>query len=94
MYLAETARPSSALSLSARVEVEDEATALLMRRFYENLFGRYEGLRAGYRAKGMPKAIALREAKQWLRTYRGPNGTRPYAHPFFWSAFVLIGDPD
>jgi CHAT domain-containing protein/tetratricopeptide (TPR) repeat protein len=25
---------------------------------------------------------------------RGPAGARPYAHPFYWAAFVLIGDPD
>jgi CHAT domain-containing protein len=23
-----------------------------------------------------------------------PGGERPYAHPFFWASFVLIGDPD
>ena len=23
-----------------------------------------------------------------------PVGERPYAHPYYWSAFVLIGDPD
>ncbi len=77
----------------------------------------------------MPKAEALQEAKQWLRSLtvdqidgelaaigRGdvrplakvndattpknatssPNsrGKRPYDHPYFWAAFVLVGDPD
>jgi CHAT domain-containing protein len=23
-----------------------------------------------------------------------PRGERPYAHPFFGAAFILIGDPD
>jgi CHAT domain-containing protein len=23
-----------------------------------------------------------------------PEGERPYAHPFYWAAFILIGDPD
>jgi CHAT domain-containing protein len=94
--------------------VDDTATALLMTRFYQNLLGRRDGLE-----KPLPKAEALREAKQWLRGLtaeqidrevaglppreRGgvrprPGGaaveTRPYAHPYYWSAFILIGDPD
>jgi CHAT domain-containing protein/tetratricopeptide (TPR) repeat protein len=28
------------------------------------------------------------------RPVRLPEGERPYAHPFFWAAFVLVGDPD
>jgi CHAT domain-containing protein len=23
-----------------------------------------------------------------------PQGERPFAHPYYWAAFVLIGDPD
>ncbi len=42
--------------------VDDQATALLMTRFYQNLLGKREGL-----SKPMPKAKALDEAKQWLR---------------------------
>src|SRR5207249_8285747 len=42
--------------------VDDTATALLMRRFYENLLGKRAGLEAP-----LPKAVALREAKDWLR---------------------------
>jgi CHAT domain-containing protein len=22
------------------------------------------------------------------------TGVRPYAHPYYWAAFILIGDPD
>lgn len=95
--------------------VDDTATALLMKRFYENLI-----------KKKMPKLKALREAKIWLRTLprsevlklaasmsngiaRGPGRKKlpplskvpenvkdadaPYAHPYYWSAFILIGDP-
>jgi hypothetical protein len=42
--------------------VNDTATALLMKRFYENMLGRRTGLKAP-----MTKAAALAEAKVWLR---------------------------
>jgi tetratricopeptide (TPR) repeat protein len=53
-------------------EVEDTPTMLLMRRFYENLLGRFHEPR---RVSGqvyepgspLPKVYALREAKIWLR---------------------------
>jgi tetratricopeptide (TPR) repeat protein len=102
-------------------KVDDTATALLMHRFYANLLGKRDGLQAP-----LPKAAALREAKEWLQglsraealrvaaavsqgVQRGkgrvrlpllpeapaaPKEDRPYAHPYYWAAFVLIGDPD
>jgi CHAT domain-containing protein/tetratricopeptide (TPR) repeat protein len=104
-------------------KVDDTATALLMTRFYENLLGQREGLKAP-----LPRAEALREAKQWLRELSrkdaeslavalgkgelrgsvsplkplaeppkeavGQKGDRPFAHPYYWSAFILLGDPD
>ena len=73
--------------------VEDRATSLLMHRFYENRFGSSKEERDGQAVPPMRKAEALREAKLWLRTYTDENGHRPYAHPYYWSAFVLIGDP-
>jgi len=53
-------------------KVDDQATMLLMKRFYENMLGKYDEDRRipdreyspGTR---MPKAEALREAKVWLR---------------------------
>jgi CHAT domain-containing protein len=42
-------------------KVDDDATALLMTRFYQNLLGRRTGLEAP-----LPKAEALTEAKSWL----------------------------
>jgi CHAT domain-containing protein len=103
-------------------KVDDTATALLMRRFYQNLLGQRAGL-----TRGLSKAEALQEAKQWLRTLpredvealagkmtegalrasedttppkerpakpEVPTGDRPFAHPRYWAAFILIGDPD
>jgi CHAT domain-containing protein/tetratricopeptide (TPR) repeat protein len=95
--------------------VEDAATALLMTRFYENLLGTPEGT-----VKPMPKAVALAEAKKWLRGLsadelngltrdlpkRGTRGRveprqggegvralRAYDYPYYWSGFILVGDP-
>ncbi len=42
-------------------KVRDDATALLMLRFYQNLLGRRPGLNGP-----LPKAVALAEAKRWL----------------------------
>ena len=102
-------------------EVDDEATALLMQRFYANLLGVRQGLLGP-----LPKAEALREAQRWLRQLdeaeasrliaalpeveRGtktnrpqpprpkptpqPKGRHPFAHPYYWVAFILVGDPE
>jgi tetratricopeptide (TPR) repeat protein len=87
-------------------DVDDRATMLLMRRFYENLLG--------HRGTAMSQAGALREAKQWLRELtvadlrgmdlearlRGAGeqepagagtGHRPFEDPWYWAAFVLLG---
>jgi CHAT domain-containing protein len=103
----------------SRWYVSDEATALLMQRFYQNLLGKRAGLE-----RALGRAEALEEARNWLRNLsrkeagdavaslpRGSikplpgtgkttaprpvaPGEKPYAHPYYWSAFVLIGDPD
>jgi hypothetical protein len=119
-------------------KVDDTATMLLMTRFYENLLGVHDDTRGSgdhrYAPRQrMPKAEALREAKQWLRSATGleirkllgiesdadwqeflsgirgikdvretveeatPSvlaETRPFEHPYYWAAFILIGDPD
>jgi tetratricopeptide (TPR) repeat protein len=50
-------------------EADDQATALLMQRFYQNLLGLFAESRAGYVPKTpMPKCVALLEAKRWLST--------------------------
>ncbi|MBN2071737.1 MAG: CHAT domain-containing protein [Candidatus Krumholzibacteriota bacterium] len=73
-------------------KVEDRATTRLMKRFYENYFGAYTDVRNGGENTPMPKAEALTEAKNWLMNLEDEDGSRPYEHPFYWSAFILIGD--
>lgn len=59
-------------------EVDDEATGALMVRFYTHL------------RAGIGKAEALRAAQEEMR--RDPAHPA-WAHPFYWAAFVLSGDP-
>jgi CHAT domain-containing protein len=57
-------------------EVNDESGKILMSSFYD------------YLGKGLPKDRALAQAKlDYLKKAEGL-----YAHPYFWSNFVLIGD--
>ncbi len=79
--------------LASLWRVDDTATSLLMRRFYENRFGKYDDERRSRVGEPMSKAEALQEAKRWLRDCTDEYGEHPYEHPYFWSAFVLIGDP-
>lgn len=65
-------------------EVDDEAASLLMRRFYENLTA----------SDARSIAEALREASLWLRDYEDERGARPFAHPVYWSGFIVLGAPD
>lgn len=65
-------------------KVDDVATELLMRRMYQSLFG-------GTGGGAESVADALSEAKESLRTYVDATGARPFAHPFYWSSFILVG---
>jgi CHAT domain-containing protein len=57
-------------------QVNDQATAIIMRLFYQNL------------AKGMSKSMALRTAKlSYLDLFEGVA-----VHPALWSAFIQVGD--
>ncbi len=57
--------------------VNDIATATLMKEFYKNL------------RQGLAKDEALRQAK--LELIRGRQ--QAWRHPYYWAAFVLVGDP-
>jgi len=57
--------------------VNDIATATLMKAFYKNL------------KQGSVKDDALRQAK--LEMIRGRQ--QAWRHPYYWAAFVLVGDP-
>jgi len=56
--------------------VNDIATATLMKAFYKNL------------KQGMPKDEALRQAK--LELIHGQQ--QAWRHPYYWAAFVMVGD--
>ena len=36
--------------------------------------------------------MALVEAKRWLRQHTDESGRRPFEHPYYWAAFVVVGD--
>ncbi|MEM6377161.1 MAG: CHAT domain-containing protein, partial [Bacteroidota bacterium] len=58
--------------------IDDEKTADIMLLFYKNL------------KKGLPKDAALRQARlDYLTSYKST-----YAHPFYWAAFVPLGNMD
>lgn len=80
--------------LATSWQVDDLAAARLNARFYENLTGHYLGNPDGRDGKPMTKAAALSEAKRWLRTFTDETGKKPFAHPVYWSGFILIGDPE
>ncbi|NER32276.1 MAG: CHAT domain-containing protein, partial [Symploca sp. SIO1C4] len=56
-------------------KVDDEATSLLMARFYQELAN-----------SEIPKAEAIRRAQLSILQ------TEEFSHPYYWSAFILIGN--
>jgi CHAT domain len=55
------------------------------------------GVTKGMNPALIDEAEALREAKRWMITrveHPDPDGkSAPYNHPFFWTPFILIGEP-
>jgi CHAT domain-containing protein len=88
-------------------KVDDRATSLLMARFYRNLLGQRPMPRAEAldEAKRWLRGLSADEVGGALEALeRGPvrplvtqggaaPATRPFEHPYYWAAFVLIGDP-
>jgi len=71
--------------------VADDSTGVLMRQFY---WTRQDGLRHGH---DMTKVEALRQAQMALLTGATGNSTSaattaPYAHPYYWAPFILMGN--
>lgn len=58
-------------------QVNDKSTAFIMDEFFHNL------------KKGMNKSEALRKAKL---TFLDDPKNKYFSHPYYWSAFVLMGD--
>ncbi|MFK7972950.1 MAG: CHAT domain-containing protein [Bacteroidia bacterium] len=57
-------------------QIDDQSTAVIMKSYYTFL------------ANGLPKDVALQQAKLlFIKQHSGIS-----AHPFFWSAFISIGD--
>jgi CHAT domain-containing protein len=49
-------------------------------------------------ASGLERG-ALRGSEEEVPAVAGkepvlPGGEKPFAHPFYWAAFILVGDPD
>ncbi len=62
--------------------VDDRATAALMKEFYSRLEA----------APRRDRSDVLRDAQAALRDFRASDGSRPFAHPVYWSGFMLVGD--
>jgi CHAT domain-containing protein len=63
-------------ALASLWSIDDASTAMFVNQFYAEL-----------RNPGISKAEALRAAQQALIDKGGQ-----YAHPFYWAAFILIGN--
>lgn len=59
-------------------KVDDEATQMLMTKFYE------------YWLAGDEKRIAFRKAQNYLRSLKDKYGDNPYANPEYWAAFIML----
>ncbi len=59
-------------------EVDDKATSLLMKSFYEAYL------------KGETKDRAFRDAINKVRGFKDKSGDEPFASPYYWAAFIML----
>ena len=59
-------------------EVDDRATSLLMKSFYERYLN------------GETKDNAFRDAINTVRNYKDKNGDVPFASPYYWASFIMM----
>ena len=59
-------------------EVDDRATSLLMKSFYERYLN------------GDTKDNAFRDAINTVRNYKDKNGDNPFASPYYWASFIMM----
>jgi CHAT domain-containing protein len=76
---AELAQRLGANAVIASVgQIATDSTPILMKEFYTK------------REMGITKAEALRQAQ--LKLLNGTRENKSFAHPFYWSPFILIGN--
>ncbi len=59
-------------------EVDDKATSLLMKTFYEDYLN------------GKVKDMAFRNAINKVRSYKDETGNTPFSSPYYWAAFIMM----
>lgn len=59
-------------------EVDDKATSLLMKSFYEEYIN------------GKAKDIAFKNAINKVRGYKDETGNCPFSSPYYWAAFIML----
>jgi CHAT domain-containing protein/tetratricopeptide (TPR) repeat protein len=71
--------------LTSMVPIEDAASELF--------FARFAWLAFAPDGPQLDSATAVHDARLWLRDWRAPDGSRPYANPALWTTFMLLGWP-
>ena len=79
-------RAGVASVVSTLWKVSDEGTAPFMAAFYRHLW-------TGPSPVGPARALRSAQIEMIRGSIRSPTGGS-YAHPFYWAAFVPVGDPD